>query len=278
MVDNFRDVERVVADPLRFKLRLGIGEDAYASLKLKKAAQELWDVGGAAASGAGLAASPLVAGTFFAKAGILSMIGIGTAVTPVGWIVAAAVASGGAYYGVRRLFRGYAGSRVQTIPRFINTPIDVLGASLLDLIGGLAVSVARMDGHFSKAERASIAQHFTSEWGFDGAYVDQALTVIAASADGQSLKAAAASLARFQIENPDCNPDAMRGELIGFLREVAEADGVVDEREELAIEKVEAILLKETQFSIAKTRRNISSWSRRAGATLAKWAPRRLRT
>lgn len=70
----------------------------------------------------------------------------------------------------------------------------------------------------------------------------------------------------------------MRSELIGFLLEIAEADGVVDEREELAIAKVEAILLEETQFSIEKTRRNISSWSRRAGAILAKWTPQRLRT
>jgi len=55
---KFSGVKQVVADPLRFKLRLGIGQDAYAALRLKKHLQELWDTGGMAATGAALAAAP----------------------------------------------------------------------------------------------------------------------------------------------------------------------------------------------------------------------------
>ena len=33
--EGFASIDRVVADPVRFKLRLGIGEEAYASLRLK---------------------------------------------------------------------------------------------------------------------------------------------------------------------------------------------------------------------------------------------------
>ena len=101
---RFAGVDQVVAIPERFKLRLGIGEDAYASLRIKKTLQEFWDVGGMAATGAGVAASSTVASTFFASTatgGIMGWLGLGVAAaTPVGWVVAAAVASGGAYWGV----------------------------------------------------------------------------------------------------------------------------------------------------------------------------------
>ena len=47
-------VECVVRDHHQFKLKLGLGEEAYASLRITRHLQELWDVGGAAA-GAGVA-------------------------------------------------------------------------------------------------------------------------------------------------------------------------------------------------------------------------------
>jgi len=264
LIHRFDDVERVVADPIRFKLRLGIGEDAFASLKLKKFVQELWDVGGSAATGAAAAASPAVASTFFASTGsgaFLSMIGLGTAAaTPVGWIIAAAVASGGAYYGVTRLFRGYSGSRVDTIPKFINTPIDLLGASLFDLIGALAVRLGHIDGEFVEAERDVIVRHFVSDWGFDPDYVEKALAVILADRNQQSLKDMARAIATFQLANPDCNPVTMRSELIGFLQDIAEADGILDEREELAIEKIDTILREETSYSFKNAGKTLGSW------------------
>ena len=160
---GFADVERVVADQLRFKSRLGIGEDAYLSLKLKSLVQDMWDVGAATMSGAKVAGSAYVATTFFsstASGGLFSLIGLGTAAaTPVGWVMAAALALGAGYYGVTRVFRGASGSHVIEIPRFINTPIDLLGMKLLDLIGTLAYRVATVDGVFDASERAAIIHH-----------------------------------------------------------------------------------------------------------------------
>lgn len=256
---RFEDVERVVADPLRFKLKLNIGEDAYGSLRLKKHLSDVWEIGGAAATGAGVAASPVVATTFFASTGaggILSWVGLGAAAaTPLGWIVAAALASGGAYFGVTRAARSFAGSRVETIPKFINTPLDLLGAALFDLIGALAARLALIDGQIDASEKSTIIAHFVREWGFATEYVEPALEVIMAEAGRGRVKALAHALARFQSDNPDCNAAAMQSGLMSFLREVAEADGVLDEREELALEAIAAVFKQENEFTLAKARR-----------------------
>jgi len=242
-VASFTGVERVIADSLRFKLKLGIGADAYTSMKVGKRLQELWDVGGVAMTGVGLAASRTVATAFFSTGGWLSAFGIGTtAVTPVGWLIAAAVVSGGAYMGVTRLFRSYAGSRVHTIPAFINTPIDLLGANLFDMMAMLGLKVVEFSDPVDQAERDSIKSYFAEEWGFDRSYLDTALPVLEANSGKASLKTMAAELASFQRANPDCDHASMHRELVRFLRELATADGALDEKEELAIEKIDAIL------------------------------------
>ena len=277
---SFDDVRRVIADPLRFKLRLGIGEDAYTSLKLKKRVQDLWDVGGVAATGGTVVASKAVASTFFASTasgGILSVIGLGTAAaTPIGWIVGAAVVSGGAYYGVTQLFKGYAGSRVDVVPKFINTPIDVLGVRLFDLMGSLSVRLAAIDGRIDDRERQVVVRHFTTDWGFDPGYIEQALRVLEAGAEAQGLQNIARELSAFLIANPDCNPPIMHVQLMTLLRDVAEADGVFDEREELAMARIDAIIREEVEFSLQKAGRSIASFGSRVGDALrgigSRWA------
>lgn len=260
----------VIADPLRFKRKLRIGEDAYAVLRLKNGLQELWDAGGVAGTAATVVASKAVAGTFFASsAGVLSAIGIGTAAaTPVGWIVAAAALTGGAYYGVSRLVRQRAGAMVETIPRFINTPIDLLGMQLLDLIGALALRVSAIDGEIAVEERSAIERHFVEEWGFDVTYTAGAIDFLSATTDTTRVKTIARTLAEFQRANPDCRADAMQAELLAFLRDVVEADGVLDEREELAIDAIAAIFREQNRVSLTKVGRSLSKIGERAGSAV----------
>lgn len=153
------DLDVVVADPLKFKSKLRIGEDAYVVLRAAKGVRDLWDAGGVAAGGAAVAGAPIVANAFFGG-GLLAALGIGAAVTPIGWVVAAAAVSGGAYYGVSRLARRHHGKFVDTIPRFINTPLNSLGMDLLDLVGALALRVAAIDGTVAPQERDAICRHF----------------------------------------------------------------------------------------------------------------------
>jgi uncharacterized tellurite resistance protein B-like protein len=242
-VASFDGIERVVADSLRFRLKLAIGEDAYTSLRLGKTVSQLWDVGGVAATGAQVAAMPVIASKFFATGGLLSALGLGaTAATPIGWVIAASLVTGGAYYGVTRLFRSYSGTRVEVIPKFINTPIDLLGASLLDLMGSVSIKLALIDGKFLSEERAVIRDHFIVEWGFDPGYVDRALEVLEENSDKLSLAEMINSFSSFARSNPDCNFAVMRQRLLVYLSEIATADGHLDEREEMAIERIDRIM------------------------------------
>jgi hypothetical protein len=155
----FDDVDQVVAESLRFKAKLAIGENAYTSLRMVNRARELWDVVGAAGTGAAVAKSTLVASTFFAPTGLLGALGIGAAATPIGWVAFAALASGGACYGVYRWLGDSKGSRVIEIPKFLNTPLDTLGLALFDLIAPLALRLAAVDGEIESAERTALVEH-----------------------------------------------------------------------------------------------------------------------
>lgn len=233
--------EFVVQDPNKFKIKLGIGEEAYATLKLSNTLQTIWDLKGAAGTGAAAAASPVVATTFFGGGGgILSTLGFtAAATTPVGWVIAAAVVSGGAYYGAMRVAGAYKSSRVETIPKFINTPIDLLGATIFDMMAGLALKVVDFGGAIDDVERTAIIEYFTDDWGISEEYARKALLLIETQISNTSLKEMVKSLADFQIDNPDCNPVAMKQDIKQFLEEIAFSDGELDEREELAMETIE---------------------------------------
>lgn len=127
---------------------------------------------------------------------------------------------------------------MEIIPRFINSPIDQLGAALLDMMGALSLKVAAIDGQVDARERKAMADYFVAEWGYDSAYVHEALGVLEDGALAQPLKQITAAMAQFVRDHPDCNAQAFKSDLLALLREIAEADGKLDEREELALESI----------------------------------------
>ncbi len=272
---EFANVKRVIANDMKFKARLRIREDAFTSITVGKTVGSMIDLGGAAATGASIAQSGTVATAFFAKSGLMAALGIGsTAMTPIGWVVAAALASGGAWYGVTRLFKGYEDSRVDVVPKFLSTPIDLLGASVLDLIGSLALKVAAMDGQIDPNEVTAIRDYFVHDWGYDADYVEHALSVLQANADKSRLSEMTKALAEFVHANPDCKFSAIQQEIKVLLAEVAEADGSMDEREEMAIERILQALQQENSLYASAGR----AASRAAGtaASAAGWIGSRL--
>jgi len=249
----FLNIDSVISEPLKFKAKLAIGENAYTSLRVKNAAFEAWDTLGMTSTAAAIAKSSVVASTFFAPSGFLGMIGIGTAVTPVGWVIAASVVSGGAWLGITRYLKSATNNRVTVIPEFINTPMDVLGLGLFDLIAPLSLKMADVDGAIDKSELELIKNYFIKEWGYDQGFVEKGLAFTESKLHEFSIKDVARTLAEFQIENPDCNYKSMSQEIISFLRNIVEADGRIDEREEMSIDVVKNIFEQTGKVSLGKT-------------------------
>jgi uncharacterized tellurite resistance protein B-like protein len=158
--------------------------------------------------------------------------------------------------------------------RFINTPIDLLGMQLFDLVGALALRVGTMDGSLDGQERRAIERHFVEEWGYSEAYVKRALDVLLATEDETRLKDIAKTLAAFQAENPDCNAEEMQADLLVFLREVMAADGILDEREEHAIDAVAAVFRSERVSALSKVGKSINDLGDLAKPALAEASSR----
>ena len=248
----FEDIETIVSEPLNFKAKLAIGEEAYTSLKVKNAVIQVWDVAGVATTAAVVAKSSVVASTFFAPTGLLAAIGIGTAVTPVGWVIAAGVVTGGAWLGITRHLKKTSASKVTVVPNFINTPLDVLALGLFDLLAPLALKVADAESRIENNERQLIHHYFVKEWGYDAKFVDEGLRYIESNLSELSIKQLAQTIADFTNENPDCNFKMMSQEILGFLCNIVEVEGKINSSDEKAIENIESIFNAANKFSLKK--------------------------
>jgi uncharacterized tellurite resistance protein B-like protein len=240
---GFDDVQNVLANEERFKAKLGMGRDVFGTLKAGDMIAQLTQMATAAGSGAGiaavLAAPSSLWGTLLVATGFAN---------PIGWIAGAAAASGSMCYGVSRLYRLYSSSRVDEVPKFLNTGLDILASSTLDLLGSLAMKVATIDGNVDQSERDTMHEYFVDEWGYDPIYVEHALDLLEHNVEKNRLHDMTSSLAEFAKNNPDCNFTALQTELMNLLCEIMEADGHIDEREEMAIERITASLRKQNSL------------------------------
>ena len=250
--DWFDDIDTIVTEPLNFKAKLAIGEEAYAALKLKNAAIQVWDVAGVATTAAVVAKSSAVASTFFAPTGFLALLGIGAAVTPVGWVIAASVITGGTWMGISRYLKKSSDSRVTIIPKFINTPLDVLALSLFDLLAPLALKIATTGSTVDQTKQEIIDQYFVKEWGYNPEFTREGLKYTASKLNEISIDELAQTLAEFADKNTDCNFKMMSQEILGFLRNIISAEQQTNTPEAIAVEKIEAIFNKANKNSTQK--------------------------
>jgi hypothetical protein len=250
--DGFQGIDTIVAEPLKFKVKLAIGEDAYTSLRVKNAVAQIWDTAGVATTAAVVAKSSVVASTFFAPTGWLAAIGIGTAVTPVGWVVAAGVVTGGAWFGITRHLKKASASKLTVVPNFINTPLDVLALGLFDLMVPLALKVAAREGRVDAARRQQIDDYLVGEWGYDATFVDAGIGHIESRLAEVSVSELAHTMAEFANHNRDCNFRLMSREILKFLRDIVASDGVVETGDDDAIREIEAVFESASRFSLRR--------------------------
>ena len=247
--DRFRSlsIESPIVDERAFKVQLAIGEDAYATSRWFKRFADIADSGGAVFAGGSVAASSAVAGTFFSAGGFLGLLGLGTAATPVGWVLAAAGISGVAWYYGKRKLRSklrswFPTAPVEVVPVFINRPVDVLALGLFDLMMPLALKIAKADGQISDDERSRIKEYFTKTWGYDPSLVALGIDWVEEGLPAFQIEDVAKALAVFARDEPDCNHSVMTGKIVTFLQELIEADGRIHPNEERELARVRELL------------------------------------
>lgn len=255
------DVEEIIQEPLKFKAKLAIGEDAYTSLKAANRLSDAWHTLTASAITGTAASSTVVASSFFAPSGLLGVLGIGAAVTPIGWVVAAAAMGGGVGYGLNHFIKKHKSQQTTIIPKFINTPLDILALGLFELLAPLCLKVSSVDGDIHEMEMARIQQYFVEEWGFDAVFVAGSLDLYANEANQLSVEEIATALATLTKENPDCNYVEMSREILNILDEIIQADGIIAEHERQAVAEVSKVFSDANKSFFSRTRESISSAS-----------------
>jgi len=172
-------------------------------------------------------------------------------------VAVAGIITGTAWLGITRYMKDSTSSRVTVIPNFINTPLDILALGLFDLLVPLALKVADIDGNIDQTEKNQIRSYFVDEWGYDQSFVHEGIKFTESRLSDFTVKEIAQTLTDFKKENKDCNYEAMSKGILEFLHNVMEADGRIDEREEMAIERVQSIFKETGKISFKKTAKNI---------------------
>ena len=249
--------ELIVNEPLRFKAKLGIGERAYKLLRAREQLRTFSEALGVGGAGAYIAGSTVVAGTFFAKKGMiasaLSAVGLGAAVaTPIGWVLAAGVVSGVAYMGVSRLFELSRDDHLVIVPKYINTPMDVIALALIELMLPVSLKIANASGAISDAGRVAILEFYSQEWGYSKAFIARLIEEYERDLDKVSFASLAQSLNEYCAANEDCERNIIVDDLILHLREVIEAGGVIHEQELRQLEYLSGILMAPESKSVAE--------------------------
>jgi len=252
-------IEQIIQEPLKFKAKLAIGENAYTSLKAANRLEDAWNVLSIGTISGTAASSTVIASSFFAPSGLLGILGIGAAVTPIGWVVAAAALGGGLGYGLKHYIRKFKAQQTTTIPKFINTPLDILALGLFELLAPLCLKVSLIDGVMHDKEVTRIKSYFSDEWGFDAAFVTQTLSIYADNANQLDTNEIATALVDFTKKNPDCNYEEISREILIILEEIVQADGIVTKEESQAIDDVRKVFNHANKNFFSRTRDTISA-------------------
>ena len=260
--------EEVIAHDLVFKGRLGIGEEAYTFLKRSRNLSAFIHplLAGGAASGA--AASSVVAGALFPATGFgsaLAAIGIGAgAVTPIGWVVGAGLAAGGAYVGVRKLLDNKKDKWVVVVPTSITTPLDLLGVELLHRMLPLGLKIASADGRIIDSEMEEIADHYEKDWGYSRDFVIKTMEEIKEDVENLSYEEFAKSLSDYCDKNRDCDRGTIVDFLLDHLKEILEIEDEGDSaRKAREFESLKEILSPPSKKTLKSPSAFLQSMGRR---------------
>ena len=238
------EAEAIVNDPFRFKAKLKIGSDAFTILTKAESLQDCLHVLTGSAAGAALAGTTWVSGL-----GTLGTLGVslGMVATPVGWISAAGIAGGAAVFGLKKLLSTAHNNVVDEVPKYINTPLDLLASNLINLMLPAMLYISNSDEEYHDLEQEIIVNYFVSEWGISRSYIEDKLNELILSGGHFDLQTWSEAIGQIS-EEKDVSYTDLCEELMAALESVRDADGIVHGAEQEAIQAIKDTLTVESKF------------------------------
>jgi len=200
----------VIADEERFKIKLGIGDALLQKLKARDHLSTVAEAMGVGTTASAVAASTTVASVLApSPAAALGVTGLATFATPLPWIVGAGLAAGSAYIGVANWLSGDKKDKGLVIPKNSGTPLDLVGASLLDLMLPLSLSFATDEDLVRPDLERTIRDYFVAQWGYSPEYYELVRAAVSRSHQEGSADRLASALLEFSNSSADCHTPAL---------------------------------------------------------------------
>ena len=238
------DIVKILDHPLLFKSKLNIGSEAFRYLSAAKNLSSFLEMasGGIAAAGATAIAWYAGLGTFGKLA-----LGAGLFVTwPIEWIGLAGAGGLGAVFGGKKLLNRAKKNCVDEVPKFINTPLDLLSISVFEILAPISVKIAKSDSEFCEEEIEYILNYFLNEWGYNRHFVERSILEMSQNADNISFDKLGKILTKVCQRAKDLKHDYVKTEIIRLARDVIAADGQIKLTEQNALKQLENSLSKDS--------------------------------
>lgn len=234
------EIEEVIDDDLKFKYKLGMGEEAYTYLKNTRNLIEFLEVigsGGCAAFGTYT--------TWAASLGFWGHLGlsVGLVSSPIGWIVGSGILGAFTNIWFKKFFRKVRQKTMIEIPKFINRPLDILGKHIAELLVPIGVKIAVCDGEFAESEQKSLVDYFHKRWGFNKDYIIKLVSKIKANINKYNYYQLKQDLKQLSTHNKELKYDIIINEILNIAEEIANADGIFRDQEKQELFRLKSILV-----------------------------------
>lgn len=128
------------------------------------------------------------------------------------------------------------------IPKHLNTPLDVLGQTVLSLILPATVKMALIDGHLCASERRMIHDYLAYQWGFNRDFIDIAISEQELLIDDFDYEQYRQLLIATTCANKEIKKDVIKHEILTVLKELMNADGSISPEEQSEFIKLSNII------------------------------------
>lgn len=239
--DLFNNTPVIIDDDIKFKHKLQLGDDAYKNLKTAK---KFKDLTGALIVGVGaFCASYLVWRIYLAGtlSNLASDVGFGSG-PPYGRFFFFGVCFFFLTIFVKKLFKKADEKTMHKIPKFLDTPLNIVALTLSEIFIVPAIKIATVDGVFSKEEEDYIKSYFVNDWGFNKKFIDNCVES-GRKKIGCNYDDYVKSLQNICSNSKELKFKTIANELISFLDNIIKSDAKVTPEESESYNKFKKALM-----------------------------------